>query len=254
MDFMFGDNLKYLRKKHKLSQQELSSNLGIPRTTLGDYERNNTEPSFSLLVQMARFFDISLESILTEDLSLESYEVTRSGKMKVLAITVDSANEGNIELVESKAEAGYLDSYQNPEFIKELPKLKFPMLSQGTFRGFEIQGDSMLPIESGSIVICAYLESLKDIKNDNSYIITSHREGMVYKRIQKDENNDCLILSSDNPIYPSFTLPYEDINEVWEYRAHISFSDGKAAIEACSDTQIKAIQQKLDKLQKSMGG
>ena len=54
---MIGSNLKYLRKKHNLSQQAFAEILDIPRTTLGDYEREKTEPNIPMLLKMAAYFN-----------------------------------------------------------------------------------------------------------------------------------------------------------------------------------------------------
>ena len=178
---MLDKNLKYLRNKNKISQQVLSEALSIPRSTLGDYERGKTEPNISMLIRLGEYFDIKVDQLIKEDLSLGEYEIMKTKLMKVLAITVDQGNEGNVELVDSKAEAGYLDSYQNPEYIRDLPKLQLPKLPSGTYRAFEIQGDSMLPMESGSVVIAAYVESLADLKDNRTYIVISQRDGLVYK-------------------------------------------------------------------------
>jgi hypothetical protein len=52
-------------------------------------------------------------------------------------------------MVPLKASAGYLNGYADPEYVAKLPKFYLPMFKQGTFRAFEIKGDSMLPIISG---------------------------------------------------------------------------------------------------------
>ena len=50
-----------------------------------------------------------------------------------------------------------------------------PNLPTGTYRAFEISGDSMLPMPSGSLVISKYVETLKDVKDDKTYVIITHR-------------------------------------------------------------------------------
>jgi hypothetical protein len=45
-----------------------------------------------------------------------------------------------------------------------MPKFYLPMFKQGTYRAFEIKGDSMLPILSGTIIIGEYLENWADVK------------------------------------------------------------------------------------------
>ena len=242
---MIGNNLKFLRKRHQYSQAGLSEALGIPRTTLGDYEREKTEPNIQMLIKMSRHFDIELEHLLTADLSNENLEVVKSDTLKVLAITVDSHNEGNIELVDTKAEAGYLDSYQDPQYIKSLPKIKFPNIPEGTYRGFEIHGDSMLPMQSGSIVICSYIESLRELKNGKTYVIISKREGLVYKRLRIDPDTDKLFLISDNTEYEPYEIAYEDIDEIWRYYAHLSFDDSQNYEATNLDQRLSDIQNKV---------
>lgn len=243
---MIGQNIQYLRKKANLSQQALSDILDIPRTTLGDYERENTEPNISLLLRISEYFDTALEPLLTKDLSLERYQIAESDKLKVLAITVDSNNHDNIELVDTKAEAGYLDSYQNPEYIRDLPKIKLPYLDEGTYRGFQISGDSMLPIASGSIIICSYVENLKDLKDGKTYIVISKKEGLVYKRIKANPQEKKLILISDNELYLPYEIAFEDIDELWQYHAHISFDDSKNIEQQMSDSKLSDIHKKVN--------
>ena len=243
---MLGSNLKYLRKKNKLSQQDLSDILEIPRTTLGDYERKKTEPNIAMLIKMAEHFDVKIDTLVTQDISHNDYEVMRNKDLRILAISVDKDNDSNIELVDSKAEAGYLDSYHNPEYIMDLPKISLPNIPKGTYRAFEIQGDSMLPIESGSVIICAYVENIKDIKNDKTYIVISKREGMVYKRVKVDADNKRLILVSDNKTYLPYKIDYTDIDEIWQYYAHVSFSDDPKEIGLKVEAQISDIQKKVN--------
>ena len=227
---MIGSNLKYLRKKHNLSQQAFAEILDIPRTTLGDYEREKTEPNIPMLLKMAAYFTINVDNLLIENLQLENYKIAESPDLKVLAISVDNNNEGNIELVDTKAEAGYLDSYQNPEYIKELPKFAVPNIPSGTYRAFEIQGDSMLPVQSGSIIIASYIEQLQDIKNNKTYIVISKRDGLVYKRVLLNSEANKLVLKSDNDLFVPYELEFSEVDEIWQYYAHLTFDDSEKTI------------------------
>ena len=123
-----------------------------------------------------------------------------SGKREVLAITVDSNNKENVELVSHKASAGYLSGYQDTEFVKDLPKISMPVLPKNkTYRAFEIQGDSMLPVQPGSIIFGEYVENIGSVKNGKLYILVTKQDGIVFKRVfnfTKDEGK--LLLVSDN--------------------------------------------------------
>lgn len=249
---MIGSNLKYLRKKHSLSQQAFAEILDIPRTTLGDYEREKTEPNIPMLLKMAAYFSIKLDILLAENLQLENYKIAESPDLKVLAISVDRNNEGNIELVDTKAEAGYLDSYQNPEYIKELPKFAVPNIPSGTYRAFEIQGDSMLPIQSGSIIIASYVEKLQDIKDNKTYIVISKREGLVYKRVLLNTMDKKLILKSDNDLFVPYELEFSDVDEIWQYYAHLSFDDSEKTISEKLEVKLGDMHSKISDIHKKM--
>ena len=249
---MLDKNLKYLRQKNKISQQGLSEALDIPRTTLGDYERGKTEPNIAMLIKMATYFDVKVDELVKEDLSHSDYEVLKTKVMRVLAISVDSENEGNIELVDTKAEAGYLESFQNPEYIRDLPKIQFPNIPSGTYRGFEIQGESMLPAEPGSIIIASYIEDLSYIKDNKTYIIISKRDGLVYKRVKLNKDKNQLILISDNEVFLPYELDYEQVEEVWEYYAHLSFSDVKKTVPSKLEVQMQDLQKRIMDIQKTI--
>ena len=243
---MFHENLKYLRQKSKISQQGLSDQLGIPRTTLGDYERGKTEPNIEMIIGLAKFFEVNIDGLLKENLVHLDLEIIRNKELRVLAISVDNDNNENIELVDTKAQAGYLQSFSDPEFIKDLPKIHFPNMPDGTYRGFKIEGDSMLPVESGSVVVCTYVESLKYLKDGKTYIVVSKEEGLVYKRIKK--MGERLLLFSDNEIYPPYEISFDQISEAWEFYALLSFSDAKIVEEGSVDYKLDAIQEKIREL------
>src|SRR5690606_26100835 len=102
--------------------------------------------------------------------------------------------------------------------MEQLPHFHLPNLSQNaTYRAFEIKGDSMLPLVSGTILIGAYVEQLMDIKNGKTYVLVTGTEGVVYKRVFNYlEENGKLFLSSDNELYKPFEIQGNDVLEVWE--------------------------------------
>ena len=243
-----ASNLKYLRKRKKISQGELAEEFQVARTTMGDYERGKTEPNLEMLIKIATKFDVDIDGLITKDLTHNELEIVRQDGLRVLAISVDRNNNENIELVDTKAEAGYLDSFQDPEYIRDLPKISFPNIPNGTFRGFEIRGDSMLPMESGSIVLCSYVEQIDQIKNGKTYVIVSEAQGLVYKRVINKKEENKLILSSDNETYVPYEIAYDEISEVWQYYAHLSFSDTKSTFNYLLEEKLTDIQKKVNEI------
>lgn len=249
---MLSSNLQYLRRKSGFSQQEVADKLEIPRTTWSGYELGKVEPNITMLQKLSTFFRQSIDRLLTQRIDYDDLELVRSDQMRVLAITMDSDHRQNIELVSSKAEAGYLDSFQDPEFIRDLPKMYIPGLPSGSYRAFEISGDSMLPMPPGSLIISRYLESLKEVKDDKTYVIITHRDGIVYKRVRNHADRHCVTAISDNEAYPPYTIDYSDIQEIWRYHAHIGFSDTKQQNADWLQETMLNMQKKISEMERKL--
>ena len=231
---LVSNNIKYLRKYYRYTQEQLAEKINIKRSLLGAYEEGRADPRLNNLINMARIFDVSVDTLISKDLAnsseqeiFESYkEKNKQKDFKVLSITVDSNDNENIELVPQKAAAGYLNGYADPEYLEELPKFQLPILSKsGTYRAFEISGDSMLPLTPGSIVIGQYVEDPGQIKNGKTYILVTIREGVVYKRVFNYlEEKGKLYLVSDNKTYSPYELDPSEVLEIWEAKAYISLN------------------------------
>ena len=134
-----------------------------------------------------------------------------------------SADRNLIHFVPVKAAAGYLAGYGDSEFIDELNTFTLPMLAGGNYRAFEIIGDSMMPVPSGSVIVAEKVENLDDVKTNMAYIVVSKNEGIVYKRIVKSNRyKNKITLVSDNPAYQPYQVNAEDILEMWQANAVIN--------------------------------
>jgi len=226
---MWVKNLKYLRHLGELSQQQLAEKLDINRSRLRDYELGLAEPKLELLVKISDYFDRSLDSILREDLATQDQAIIKqsqeqgSEELRVLVISENAQGNENIIHVPVKAQAGYLNGYGDPEFIDTLAAYHLPGVSHGTYRSFEIEGDSMLPLPPGTVIVGKYVESWRDITNNKTYILVTKNDGIVYKRvINRVKNKGLLVLLSDNPAYAPYQIPIEEVQEAWCYYCHLS--------------------------------
>ena len=64
---VFGKKLKELRIEKGLSQQKLGKELGFCNQTISFWENGNREPDLDTLVEIAHFFEVSLEELLEEN-------------------------------------------------------------------------------------------------------------------------------------------------------------------------------------------
>ncbi len=261
---LISDNIKYLRKKIGLTQEQFAERIGIKRSLVGAYEEGRADPRIGNLINMADVFGTSVDIIINKDVSRLSESELNVSKYKrgkeVLAITVDENQRENIELVPQKAAAGYLNGYADREFIQELPKFKLPMLpSNATYRAFEITGDSMLPILPGTIIIGEYVDDIRAIKNGKTYVLVTKSEGIVYKRVFNYINdNGKLFLVSDNRNYAPYQLDADDVLEVWASKAYISvqFPDANSTNEVSTEqlaSIVLDLQKEIVKLKEKKG-
>lgn len=205
-------NLKYLRKLRGWTQEEFANKLRIKRSLLGAYEEERAEPRIDVLEQVSEIFKLTLDELLLKDLGdTKGNYLAKRRSQKLAAGSVD------IQFVPVKAAAGYLAGYGDPEFIDELNTFTLPMLAPGNYRAFEIVGDSMLPTPSGSVIVAEKVDSMDDLKNSNTYIVVSRNEGIVYKRVMKNnKTKNKLTLVSDNSAYQPYNVNTEDVLELWK--------------------------------------
>jgi len=241
-----ASNLKFLRKRKGLTQQQFADALEIKRASVGAYEEDRAEPKYELLRKIAQFYDLTMDELAHDaiDEKWRPQPKSNASNLRVLSITVDGNERENIELVPVKASAGYLNGYGDPEYVADLPKFSLPMFNQGTYRAFEIKGDSMLPLPSGSIIIGEYVENWHDIKSGQTYVIVSKEEGVVYKRIAyKFKEEKGLKLISDNKTYEPYWVSTEDIIEIWKAKAFISTELPEPSPEPTMETLTSMMAQ-----------
>ena len=252
-------NLKYLRKKKGHTQQQFADAMNIKRSLIGAYEEDRAEPKYDLLKKIAEYFELTIDEFINENINDNWKPKLKSqgSNLRVLSISVDQNDNENIELVPVKASAGYLNGFSDPQYVKDLPKFQLPLpaLRQGTFRAFEIMGDSMLPIHPGSIIIGEYMDNWNDVKTGETYVIISKNEGVVYKRAgNRFKENKELKLISDNTVYDPYSVAADDILEIWRAKAYISTTlplpTAEPTIETLS-SMMAQMQKSISQLNKN---
>ncbi|HNS29792.1 MAG: LexA family transcriptional regulator [Tenuifilaceae bacterium] len=228
-------NLKFLRGKMGLTQAELAEQVNLNRSTVNNYENRLADPPLDIVVRFADYFGVALDSMLRIDLSslssgrlksvMDGTDAFVKGRnLRVVATTVGDDNIDNIELVEAKAQAGYLSGFADPEYIEQLPIFRLPFLNPGRkYRTFQIVGDSMLPIPPGSWITAEYLDDWTTIKNGTAAVVLTIDDGLTFKIVENlIEQMGMLRLSSLNPIYKPYAVRVTNVREIWQFSLFIS--------------------------------
>ena len=226
----FSQNLKYLRISKRLSQTQLGVQTKLNSSTISAYERGQSIPRIHNLIRLSIFFNRTVDELLNCDIPELHNNLPPQidgKKIRILPITVDTNNKEQISLVPVKAAAGYTKGYADAEFIADLPHFQLPfseLSADKTYRVFQIEGDSMNPVQSGSYIICEYVQNWRSIKDFDPYILVSVDEGIVFKRLELDLENSRIHLHSDNPEYRSYELPVVEVQEIWRSLGYVSFT------------------------------
>lgn len=223
MSFL-ASNLRFLRKQKGITQNDLADQLDVQRTMISAYEDGRSEPKLATLQKLCDILGVGVEELLEHDIEKLGRKAVQKRQVGLLTIAADDSDRENITLVGQKAAAGYLNGFADQEYMGTLPQFHLPNLSRHvTFRAFELSGDSMLPLVSGTIVIGSYVEQLREIKSGKTYVLVTQTEGVVYKRVFNYlEENGKLFLVSDNDHYKPYEVRGEDVLEIWEAKAFIS--------------------------------
>lgn len=63
----FASTLKSLREERDITQEKLAAHLGITRSTVAGYETKGKQPDFDRLLQIAEYFQVPVDYLLTGD-------------------------------------------------------------------------------------------------------------------------------------------------------------------------------------------
>ena len=218
-----AQRFKLLREELRYTQQAFAELLGIPKTT-ADIERGKTKIAGFVLVALIKHFQINPLWLFGE--SQEKY-LKNSTQNSILpkVITLNSQNNENILLVNEKAAAGYPHNLQDPQWYERLPAfdLPLPQFRNASYRGFQVEGDSMLPnIKAGEWVIGRAMSSFDDIINNRVYVVVLS-DSVLVKKVQKLTEKNKIQVISFNEGYLPVEIHFSEVKELWLVNSKLSF-------------------------------
>lgn len=152
--------------------------------------------------------------------------VVTQPEYRPVLVTVDDRGGENIVAVDVKAAAGYVRNHTEPKFFSKLPAFKFPgaRFRNGTFRAFEIEGDSMEEtLRPGDWVITRFIDDFGSIKEGYIHVILL-KDSIVVKRVlNRVSERGKLVLISDNEDYRPYEVEAGDVREIWRLVCKITF-------------------------------
>lgn len=199
-----ADNIRFLRKQHGLSQDELAARLGYKSfTTIQKWESGVSEPPLKQIAKMAKLFNINMQDLV--DCTLPQQTSPKKGfKIPVLGQVAAGVP---IEAIED---------------VIDYEEIPVEWTKTGEYFGLKIKGDSMSPrILDGDVVI---VRKQSTCDSSDIAVILVDGEDATVKKIQI--SNGGIMLIPLNPAYdPKFfdrqtvlNLPVTIIGKVVELR------------------------------------
>lgn len=236
---------KQIRESLSLTQKQFAETLSI-RNTIADIERGRTKITGFAVAKLIEIYGINPMWLygLSGIKNLKDLKHDSSPKV----ITVDNDDNENLVLVDVKAAAGYPTNVQEPHWFTELPAFSFPLpqYRNATFRGFQIQGDSMFPqFKPKEWVIAKAVDSIQNLSNNRVCVVVL-KDSVLIKQLQKTEDSNSITLISVNTIYPRFDVAVTEVQEVWEVNSKLSFDINDVG-ESASMHDLQLAVQRLSK-------
>ncbi|TVR88438.1 MAG: S24 family peptidase [Saprospirales bacterium] len=169
----------------------------------------------------------------------DPFSKSANGDFRVVTLMVDSQGRENIVHVPVPAQAGYASGMDEKTMESELPAYTLPdyQYKGGTFRSFDVSGDSMDPVlENGDKVVCSIVEPLywkHSIKSGQVYVVVTCDDVLIKRIENKIPIDGTLKLISDNDFFRPYTMDIAEVKEIWHVRTRISsFFHGRSRYSA----------------------
>ena len=110
---VFGTRVKDLREKKSLSMEQLARELKVTKSRVNMWENNGTLPRGEVLIELAKFFDVSTDYLLGKD--DESQISVTNEKLSSLQRNLGKLNEADLEKAEGMLKAVFMDIFNDEE-------------------------------------------------------------------------------------------------------------------------------------------
>lgn len=234
---------KEVRDENNFTQAEFAEMLGIKNST-ADIERGRTKLSGKVVAELLRQFGINPLWLFGE--SKQKYLQVSKGDVSPKVVSLNSAENENIVLVNVKAAAGYPHNVQDVEWYQQLPAFDLPLpeYRNATYRGFQIEGDSMLPnFRPGEWVLGKAVSTIEEASNNKVYVVVLY-DSVLVKKLQKLPDPSKVLLISLNEEYLPIEININDIQELWQVNSKLTFN-----LDAPSESGLlKQLQESMDEL------
>ncbi len=228
-----GKNIRKIRTVKKISQADFAEMFGLGRPSVGAYEEGRAEPKLDTIIKMAHHFGLSIDVLLTKELTVnELYKFDIFSKEKLAtkkkksAVALDKDDtQAETPLIKKDTFLEYIVNLQNKDYINDLPSIQLPGTQHKKSRAFEVPDQAMEFNEKGllpgDILSCtpADLKNLKKLPVDAVYVLVTEKDILVRRFTGK---RAALDFKADNVAYDVLSIQPGEILELWKVEGFFS--------------------------------
>ena len=177
MEINLGSNIRTLREKKGLEQQELADILNVPRSTLACWETNIRTPKLEQILKIAEFFKVNLDIIYANFDNATPVDLDE----QMIQIPVLGVIKAGVPI---EAQQDILEYIEIPKRWTNGGKV---------FYGLSISGDSMFPkYNDKDIVIFEKVDDMSKVNNKDCAVMVNGDDA-TFKKILINENGITLV-------------------------------------------------------------
>lgn len=194
------NNISTIRKQKGIRREDMADRLGIKLSSYGKMERGEVSLSVDRLYAIGEIFEMSASEILEYNKPVF----------------------GNVTYVPIKAQAGVLSDLFDNINKNECFTINLPFFRDTNLYMVDVDGNSMNPtVSNGDYAVIKQETDSRKLKYGMPYMIDS-TEGRVIKRIEQHQDDDLLLLKSDNDTYKPYAIDKNSILSIWEVKGFVS--------------------------------
>ncbi len=240
------------QRKNFTSLRQFAKSIDFHPQCLNDILKGKRKVTVDVIRKMVETHKLNAEFMFTGQKPMFIKEGNNTNSTPIVSVVVDSQNNEKIVHIPVKAQAGYTDQLHDPVFFQDLHTYSFPGydLNHGSFRSFDIEGESMEPtLHHGDMVICRLLDPslIKKQLVDNFVYVIVTADSIIVKRTINKLEEGFIECHSDNNFYDPIILEAKEIKEIWEVKTKVSpFMQSKKSLRSGIHDQIDIMKETIN--------
>lgn len=211
----FGKNIKKIRGIKGLSQEAFANVFHLKRATLGAYEEGRSEPKIDTIIKVANYFSISIDDILTKDITVNKL-LSFDGDITTDVNQIVKAGFSGVPFVNALNSKIFIEEFKTSQTYSSLPKITIPVEASSHLLAYTVQDLFMESNGEGlflnDVVIGEYVEP-KDLVQGDVVIVLLDEELFVRRYDNSDTGYNLL---ADHINIPPVLIPYDVSVYFWK--------------------------------------